>query len=81
MLTVCRCTPPTQLVDYAIIIDTLLGTRRNVEQHAWFPCYRTEEVIYYQDEDTRKFHVSCERGVDFYNYKEMVSKLPEKATP
>ena len=77
-LTVCQRTSLTQLADYATGLAIPLGTWHNVDRHAWFDCYRTQEVIYCRDEDGKKFHIFCKSGSSFCSHKETVGKLPRR---
>ena len=63
-------------------LDKPLGTWHHVKQYVWFSCYWTETAIYYQEEDTGKFQVCCEKGVGFHNYEKKTSQIyQQRATP
>ena len=48
--------------------DIPLGKWYPVARNTWFLSYRTEEELFYHDEDAGKFQVFCTKGAGFYNY-------------
>ena len=79
--TVCRYTEATQPAHYAMTLNSPLGTWHEVQQYAWFSCYRTESAIYYRDEDQGTFQVFKEKGTGFYHYAEIVTELLIQSHP